>query len=399
MVDVNRVRRAAAATAWTLVLAATACSDESGGDGSNPMAVTPDLGGVSFVNDGSGTGSGSTGQGTASGSGSTAAFEQCAGQAVSTEVLPTNLYVMFDTSCSMSCPAELAGPGQCCMGDPNPRMDLVRTAVENFLADPNTSGIGVGIGYFGDLPAGMTSCNADDYADADVEVAALPGNMDPIVTSLRAQNPAGETPTGAAIRGACDYAREFRQTRGAGIALLLVTDGVPEAPVTNSCNPTLEDAEQAAANCLSDGIPTYLIGVGANLDNLSRLASAGGTNQAYLVSGTSDVTAEVVSALSTIRESARVACEFSLPSPPGGQALNPAQVNVTYIDTSGQVTVIPGVPSSDACGDGGWYYDDPGDPSSVVLCPTSCDFTTSQLTAGAGRMELQFGCDTVGMIR
>lgn len=335
-------------------------------------------------------------------------FQACAAESVATEAVPLDIYIMFDRSCSMSCPPERAGPGQCCIGGPRPRIDQVRNAVGQFLQEPASSGIGVGIGYFGYFPTGQTSCNPADYATPDVPIATLPAAADPVINSLNSIDPVGETPTGAAIRGACTYARQHKtETPGRSVVILLVTDGVPEAPVSFQCNPTLADAEMAAADCAAGppGIPTYVLGVGANLDNLGRLAAAGGTGDAYLVDGNTEVTDQVLQALTQIRDAANVPCDFGIPPPPSGETLNPGLVNVTYSDTRGEEHLIASVGSKSGCtSDGGWHFDNVNDPTVVRLCPASCDRVTAQLIAASviGRsasIDLKYGCETVVDVR
>lgn len=89
------------------------------------------------------------------------------------------------------------------------------------------------------------------------------------------------------------------------VVMLLVTDGLPEAPMScpsAGCCPTLDDAASAAQGCLNGDprIQTYVLGVGPYLDNLNLIAAAGGTNSAYLV-GTGDVASQVLQALNAIR--------------------------------------------------------------------------------------------------
>ena len=424
----NFVRVAAVCSCW---LAAFACSDDGGGDGDGNADGTPagsqptdgDLGFGDLTGTGN-TGTGTTGTGTTGtgasgdvggtdgtgaipggGVGTTTGtnFEGCVGQAVGTEALPLNLYIMFDQSCSMSCPIELTGPGNCCMGGPNPRIDLVREAVNDFLTDPGVSGLGAGIGYFGFQPSGNTSCNPNTYSDAAVPIGRLPQNADALVSSLNGVEPTGETPTNAAIAGACNYATGWLQDNpGNAIAILLVTDGFPEAPGSQNCNPTLNNSAQAAADCLDEGISTYVIGVGGELDNLNQLAESGGTGSAYLVSPNSEqVTDQVLDALSAIRQNAAVPCEFSIPPPPEGQSLDPSLVNVTYLDPTNTSSLIPNVGTEGNCGaSGGWYYNNIASPSSVVLCDNSCNTVTAGIISGAilgqsGQLNLEFGCATV----
>jgi hypothetical protein len=331
----------------------------------------------------------------------------CASDSVATEAAPLDIYVMFDQSCSMSCPAEQAGPGLCCVGGPNPRIDLVRKAMNDFLESPNSTGISIGIGYFGYFQIGNASCNASDYSRADVGIAPLPGNAKAIEQSLANHMPTGETPTGAAIRGACDYASSWKRTNpGRQVVILLVTDGVPEAPQSQrTCKPTLADAEMAAKDCLSQSqVATYVLGVGANLENLSGLAQAGGTDHAYLA-GTTDVSSKVLDALNQIRDGAQVPCKFKIPPPPSGQTLNPGLVNVSYEDTSGKKNLVPSAGAKSSCGtQGGWYYDDPNAPTSVELCPGTCDTVTAQLIASAvlhkgSKLNIEYGCSTVTVTR
>src|SRR5690606_1759529 len=151
--------------------------------------------------------------------------EGCVGQQFAGEAIPTDVYIMFDQSCSMSCPVERSGRGQCCMGGPDPRIDPVRAAVDSFLRDEDSNGMGVGIGYFGYMEVGSTSCDPDDYSEPDVPIAPLPGNAGALTSSLNSVEPTGETPTGSAIRGACDYTTQFKSNNpGRNVVILLVTD-------------------------------------------------------------------------------------------------------------------------------------------------------------------------------
>jgi hypothetical protein len=397
------MRRALAASITALLLSAFACSSNND-DGNGPF------GGAGASGNKAGNGQGAEngiifGNGSSSSGPTPAGNMNCVSDSVATEAAPLDIYVMFDQSCSMSCPAEQAGPGLCCMGGPNPRIDQVRTAMNNFLSNEKSAGIGVGIGYFGYFPSGAASCNPADYSRAAVPIAALPGNAQALKTSLAGAIPTGETPTGAAIRGACQYATGWKtQNPGRQVVILLVTDGMPEAPVSRNCKPTLPDAEAAARDCASQsGVATYVLGVGANLDNLKSIAQAGGTDHAYLA-GTQDVSTTVLDALNQIRDSAAVPCKFKVPPPPRGQTLNPALVNVTYEDTSGGSHLVPSAGGPDNCASGGWYYDNPQNPTSLSLCPSSCDTVTAALIAAAvlrtgSKLNIEYGCSTVSVTR
>jgi hypothetical protein len=310
----------------------------------------------------------------------------CAASEWEGEEVPADLYVMFDQSGSMATPTAMGT-----------RLDAVRSAVADFLHDPDSSGLAVGIGYFGYMPIGHTSCQMADYRTPAVAIAPLPGNATALLDSLNAVSPVGETPTGPAIRGACSYAGEYQRSQpGHVVSLLLVTDGVPEAPVSSpACSPTLSDAVQAASECRAGtpAIRTYVLGVGPSLDNLKQITAAGGTDTTYLVEG-GNVSAQVVAALNAIRLSAAIPCQLGIPSPVGGGTIDFNQVNVIYRAPSGQPSGLLGVGSATGCNslDGGWYYDDPASPKKVVLCPSTCTLVEG---ASGGRLTFALGCRTL----
>jgi hypothetical protein len=325
----------------------------------------------------------------------------CVGQAYEGESIPLDIFIMFDQSGSMcGCidpPATVIG-GPC----PDPkcnatRMDAVREAARLFMEDPESHGVGVGLGYFGKQTIGQTSCDQADYEEAAVGIDPLPGNAKAMMASLNGIEPTGETPSGAAIRGACTYASTWKEKNpGHETVILLLTDGRPEAPVTcadgaGACCPTIDDAVEAASSCLEGdpGIRTYVLGVGPMLDNLEQIAVAGGTERAHLVEG-GDVANQVFEALRTIRGDA-IPCTMGLPTPPGGLALAYDKVNITYASPSCEPSYYTYVETADTCADeGGWYYDDPNDPQNIKLCPSTCD----QVSAPGGKLVFTVGCDT-----
>jgi hypothetical protein len=91
----------------------------------------------------------------------------CVGQNFEGENIPLDIYIVFDQSASMDCIIQAVQPwqGDECDGS-NPRITPVRRAVRQFLEDPLSNGIGVGLGFFGNLPIGQTSCDPGDYSTA-----------------------------------------------------------------------------------------------------------------------------------------------------------------------------------------------------------------------------------------
>ena len=280
-----------------------------GANGSQPSG-TPDLGNIGGAPAATGAGGrrDST-PGPASAAWADPEHPACAGALYHGQALPLDVYIMFDESGSMATMDDGV----------TMRMDAVRNAVSQFLADPDSAGISVGIGYFGTQPlsCACTSCNPNDYATPAVPLGLLPGAAPALVASLSKQAPTGETPTGAALRGACSYATSAKQARpDHAVVILLVTDGIPQAPLTTAaggCNPTLADANAAAASCFSAATPirTYVLGVGPSLANLNQIATAGGTGHAYLVE--SGGSAGVLAALGAIRQDAMIPCSLGIP--------------------------------------------------------------------------------------
>ena len=274
--------------------AASGNGDGSAAGGSSGEGIC-DAGGCTLDSGSGGTG-GVAGQCAATDAGESA----CTPVSVDAEFSPLDIYILFDQSGSMS---EDAGGIT--------RMDAVRNALGEFLLQPQSSGMGAGIGYFGYQPIGQASCDPGAYVQADVGIGALPNNAQPIIDSLAGREPTGETPTGAALRGACSYAKVWKQSHATReVVILLVTDGVPQAPNTcadgvGECCPTLEDAAVAASECASSapGVRVYVLGIGPELQSLFQLAIAGSTQMAYLVAE-GDVTMQAVAALEAIRTAA-----------------------------------------------------------------------------------------------
>jgi hypothetical protein len=378
------------------VLMAAACSHKDDGAASGsalPDAATaapvPD-GSFGFsVNDGM-VGAGGTG-GVPGVSGEYPCLDNaqgaCAGMLYKGQSLPTDLFVMFDQSGSMLLKVE---------DGVTTRIDAVRAAVDQFMHAPESSGLGIGIGYFGFQPlsCACTSCDPADYATPKVPIGLLPDQATPIMASLNGVQPTGETPTGAAIRGACTYARGRKASDPTrNIVILLVTDGEPGAPLTSAkgtCNPTLDDAVAAATECSSAGVPIYVLGVGPSLDNLNKIAAAGQTKGAYLVGNGG--TPAVVQALASIRSDAMIPCTMTIPGAGTGRIIDFQKVNVVYADATCKTSTFSYVGTAANCNGqpGGWYYDNPTAPTQIALCGPTCD----QVKAAGGQLVVSVGCMT-----
>lgn len=313
----------------------------------------------------------------------------CAGEVYEGEGLPLDLYLMFDQSGSMLTKVDSATNAT--------RMDVVRSAVKAFLEDEESAGLGVGIGYFGHQPIRKTSCDPADYTMPDVEIGALPGLTDELLASLDAREPTGETPTGAAIRGACDYVARYKDEHaGRNPAILFVTDGEPKAPLSADCSPTLDDAVAAAEQCFQEqGVRIYVLGVGPSLTNLRVIAEAGGTEKAFLAD--QDNAEQVLEAFVAVRYAAQLPCELRVDS----DALAESDINlndstVGFLDIGCGYHNIDVVDGPDGCGkDGGWYFDDPSEPDKIHLCEATC----GDVKSTGRQLYYSIGCSLDVLIR
>ena len=89
---------------------------------------------------------------------------------------------------------------------------------------------------------------------------------------------------------------------------------------------------------------------------------------------------------------AQLSCEWEIPPPPPGEMFNPDKVNVRYTPGAGSPRDVLFAGSEADCGpQGGWYYDDPTNPTVVKVCPATCDEIRVD---NSGKIDVLFGCDT-----
>jgi hypothetical protein len=240
-------------------------------------------------------------------------------------------------------------------------------------------------------------CVVADYSAPAVAISDLPAAAPALMASVEAQTPGGGTPTGPALQGAMDYASSWASTHKDHVTVVvLATDGLP-----SGCTPSdIPGIAQIAATgaAASPSIRTYVIGVFTPADiqagattNLDAISQAG-MGQTFTVSSGSDVTAEFLAALDTIRKSA-LGCEYQIPVPANGGTLEYDKVNVVYTPGGTSTpTTLPGVTDLASCpATGGWYYDNASAPTKVLLCPGSCDAVKADATA---KLEVELGCQT-----
>ncbi|MBM4361400.1 MAG: VWA domain-containing protein [Deltaproteobacteria bacterium] len=325
----------------------------------------------------------------------------CVSDTVRGEGLAADLYIMNDQSQSMSCALPSGGD----------RWGAMKSALTTFVNAEETAGLRVGIQYFG-LGGGQGSCNSDDYVQPDVEIGPLPGNARPIERSLERHAPSTYTPTPAAIEGAVRHARDWAVANpDRVVSVLLATDGQP-----NLCGDDRDRIGSVAriARAAFEGtpsIPVYVIGIvggsaatggpGCDLDpappnkpDLDRVANAGGTGEAIIVDATAgDTTTQFLAALNRVRGAAVVPCVYLVPQRTELGEVDPTRVNLTLTPDGEEPQGLLQATSEQTCSvkRGGWYYDDPANPSRITLCPASCDIVKSDPRA---QVDVLIGCKT-----
>jgi hypothetical protein len=221
------------------------------------------------------------------------------------------------------------------------------------------------------VPIGMLPAVGPDIIDAVDTVADQLGGL---------------TPTLPALQGAIQYAAADQQTSGRETVVLLVTDGQPtqcQDPISIA-----EIADEAARGLEQDSVMTFVVGLGAGLFNLHRIAQSGGTGSAYLIEG-GDAAEQFRQAIMNITTTP-LSCEFDIPEPIDGTLeFNPDEVQMVYYPANGAPEEIPRLGTGANCGNspnGGWFYNSTTNPETIHICACNCN------RLGAGRIEVRMGC-------
>lgn len=249
-----------------------------------------------------------------------------------------------------------------------------------------------------------TSCAADDYARPAVDLGLLPGVSGAVVNALRSQELGGSTPTLPALTGALDRARARGvESPGSKVIVLLATDGFPaacddalpdpfdEVPDASAGIPAVVAVAQAG---VEDGIDTFVVGVfepeqeAAARENFARIAEAGGSEEALVISTEDDVRGQLLEALNALRAGVRT-CVYAIPAE--GAVPDPRDLQVRLLE-GGDETELARVTNQDECGRGGFFFqqdiEDGARPGFVELCPSECGRAAQPEVT----VEMQAGC-------
>jgi hypothetical protein len=324
------------------------------------------------------------GGGGAGGSSQTNGSETCATSSAEVALTPLDMALGVDTSYSM---------------DFDDKWAHVRGALKVFVQNPNYANMGVSLQFF---PV-RQQCKVELYGAPDVAMQVLPGVAPAFTSAVDAQRMSGGTPLVQVLQGMLGYLRDWASAHpGRKPVMVLATDGIPDDTCSASdIDPpnSLENAVAIAESAYTGepSIPVFVIGVGAELTALNRIAEAGGTGAAAVLATGGNVTQKFLAALDDIRTSA-LSCEYEIPPPSTGK-IDFDAVNVQFQDDSATAQTFFYVADAAGCStapDNSWYYDNPEQPRQVMLCPKTCERVSA---ASAARVSIAFGCKRNDVVR
>jgi hypothetical protein len=332
--------------------------------------------------------------------------DACATASDTTQPLPPVVQLVVDTSGSMDWPPGWAPKSPDDSKPPGAtKWETTREALRAAVAQLPAE-VALGASFYPSVEQEGDTCLNNEEA---VPIALLGADDSEArqawEDAVAAIDPVGATPThGAYLFGIEQLAKSKLQGER---VILLITDGTPTCTLSCECTednvpvdsaPLVAEATQAFDN----GVRTFVIGSPGSeetRDVLSQLASVGGTAPEncsndgpafchFDMTTEPDFAKALAKALGDIGQSIR-SCEYPIPKPPAGKALDPKLVNVLYTPPGGDSETIARDASAADCSEG-WQYS--GDGKNIVLCGDACERVRSEPDS---TVEVLFGCETV----
>ncbi|XYH95752.1 vWA domain-containing protein [Sorangium sp. So ce1128] len=331
--------------------------------------------------------------GTSNG-GSSGVGMACATETAEADLEPVYLAFAFDVSGSM-------GMGDEPWYDKSLKWDPVVAATKQFFADPLSQGITASLTFFPSEGDNDTKCRTETYATPDVPPTPLPSSA--FADAIDAVTPApgadwrGGTPTVFVMRGTIGFVEQQRQATPGKYAIVLVTDGEPAG--CGSANNDIGLVVDEAAAALEDQVPTYVIGVEnpplpdapETVGNMNQVAVAGGTDHAFIIdTGDPEATTAAFKAAVDAIRGASVSCTVAIPAAPDGRTFDKQRVRVNYTSGANDSTALSY--DQECRSENAWRYDNPGNPTQIVLCESTCAAIQADPQAALG---VDFTCEDV----
>lgn len=267
--------------------------------------------------------------------------------------------------------------------------------MRRYIADPRTSGTGVGIGFLG-VPCPMTmqtDPRSNPYITPSASIGLLPGNRDALDLAIDKAPVWNSSPLQAAIEGSLIYVRSFSSSfPQRKIALVLVTDSATDTAACFNISSDITSLTKAVMGGLTGdpSIQTYVLAVvdgdtfqltlqiptltGAMfsttpLPALNKIAVAGGTSKAfaYYPSREDDMTkpSPFTDAMLKVQQEAEP-CEFMIPDGV------PDSTDGNWLLVNGSIDPLQHLGSEADCGDGYWLLKTSDGTRFAHLCSNTC---------------------------
>ncbi len=316
----------------------------------------------------------------------TGAMDECAGVSEEAKMtyLPADIIIAVDNSASMQAEAGFVRTNMNAFSEKMGDLDVHIVLISAIKAFAFQAAHGPVYGVCVDPPLGNGSCPADE---------SNPPKYLHIIQTVDSHNALDK------ITGTHALWKDMRR-QGAPIHFMVVSDD-------NSSPTTAAQFTNRLAGNLDPSIEEFTFHAitaaqGPNtLGPCKDLAAARGTVYEKLVSQTGGVHGDlcqqdfdpVFDAIADAMLGSSISCEWVIPEPPEGETFDAEKVNLVFEDDDDNEDDIGYVIDQSQCDDveHGWYYDDNNDPSSIHVCPQTCDWIKGQTE---GKISIQFGCET-----
>jgi hypothetical protein len=202
--------------------------------------------------------------------------------------------------------------------------------------------------------------------------------IDVVLKTLAMQPRSGATLLGIPLEALMNDVQDYNRSKlGRRAHIATIFDG--ESDFRPCADDTIEKAETSARRGMLSNpiVRTTPIGIGLGVPELDKVAIAGGSGQAKIIDTSANV-ADATKRMVTALRSAAMSCDIPIADDiRKSPTFNPNLVNIRTRLANGQTPLLARVQSDGVCAGSssveGWYYDDPSNPTKIMLCPATCE--------------------------